>query len=154
METEVVALILSSSISIISVISAAATAIYQQYNQRKTKIMEMYFEAQLKTYTDFYTLIVGVDSSPIDDNLDKIAAAAKAAEILSPQDVAKIINEFCKRYFKYKNEVENNGYATKETLTKFYDAIEAVEKAMREELMRHDTYKRKYLKKVLKDYRE
>jgi len=52
-----IAIIMSSIISIVSIISAVEIAVYQQRNQKESKAMEMYFIVQAKAYKEFYVAV-------------------------------------------------------------------------------------------------
>ena len=146
-----IALILSTAVSIVSIATATITTIYQQYNDRKTTAMEMYFEAQLNAYKEFYTMATTMDMAFVEgkERPDEAAfiAAAKTAEILSPPVVAEVINHFCSVYYDYIEESKRKGISEK-TKNEFKEALFMLTTYMREELMRHDGGNRKYLKYI------
>ncbi|MCI5752325.1 MAG: hypothetical protein MR038_07605 [Oscillospiraceae bacterium] len=147
------ALILSTSVSIITLITTSIVTIYQEYNQQKTTSMEMYFEAQLKAYMDFYQMTAELDFDLKEGEVRdarNLISAAKIAEMLSPQLVADCIEDFCAVYLDYIYETDNNGSASEKTIKEFKDSLFLINKLMRDELMRYDKPSRKYVKSIEK----
>ena len=151
METGVnFALILSSIISIISIISTVTTSIYQQYNQRMTQSMEMYFEAKLEAYTKFFQLSHKLDlnNNPTDFALNEVIVAAKMASILSPLPIAEIIDDFSFLLLLSNCDDAPDTINLQDAKKDAYKALNAAENAMRIELMRYDLPNKKHLKKL------
>lgn len=148
-----IALILSTAVSIVSIVATAVTTICQQHNARKTTAMEMYFEAQLNAYKEFYAIATTMDMELLggveQPNEAAFIAAAKTAEILSPPVVADVIDHFCDVYSEYADEISKNDVSPK-IQKEFKDALFMLTAYMRAELMRHEKSNRKYLKGIMK----
>lgn len=151
MDSEVnFALILSSIISIISVVTAAATSIYQQYNQRMTKSMGMYFEAKLKAYAEFHRLSqkLDINTKPTDSEINEVIAAAKIATILSPLPIAEIIEDFSFFLLLVNCDDAPDCINMQNAKKDYYTALNAAQNAMREELLQYDLPNKKHIKKL------
>ena len=145
------AIILSSGVSMCAIFGT----IYQSKSQHNEKSMELYFEAQLKAYTEFYNIASDLerDLKPKESrDVRKLIAAAKNAELLSPYHVAVIIDNFCAVYLDYLYE-SDIGEVSEEMHDDFKTSLELVTMYLREELLKYDskrTIKEKRLRKKLK----
>ena len=126
-------------------LTALHGTIYTAKNQNKTKSMELYFEAQLKAYTDLFRIISEMDKDPSKNetrDLRKLVMYAKSAEILSPYNLAKVIDNFCSWYIDYLLEMDI-GELSEETYSSWKKSLSLMSNMMREELLRHGNIKRK-----------
>lgn len=150
-----IALILSTAVSAVAIISALITSVYQAYCQKKTQAMGMYFEAQLKAYTDFFVAAADLERDLKENekrDIRELIKFAKIAETVSPDIVAKCINDFCAVYADYlvETDISSDNQATEELAKEFKESLFIATTFMRAELMRYDNKKREYEKKFLK----
>lgn len=144
-----IAIMMSTAVSIVSIISATIISIYQQRNQRETKSMEMYFEKKFKAYTDFFQLSRKLDfNNPTDFEINEVVTAAKIASILSPLPIAEIINKFSFLLLLSNCYDAPDAINLDDARKDAYTALNAAEDAMRMELMQYDLLNKKHLKKL------
>lgn len=85
-------------------------------NQNQTKVMELYFEAKLKAYSELLRIAAEMDKDlkkHEDRDLRELITYAKNAEILSPRNLAKAIDDFCSWYIDYLEEMDKGELSEK-----------------------------------------
>lgn len=145
-------LILSTIVSL----CALFVSLYQTNNQRRIKITELYFEAQLKAYTEFYNLIISLEYDLEQDeirDIRPILKASKSAALISTHDIAMEISNFCSIYMDYIREMDC-GKLTENTRWLFENSLNNISILFREEMFRHDTMKRNISKKYKKYFKK
>lgn len=119
--------------------------LYTAKNQNKTKSMELYFEAQLKAYSNLLRIVSELDKDlkkNEDRDLRELVMSAKSAEILSPHNLAKVIDHFCSWHIDYLVEMDR-GELSEETYSEWKRSLCLMSNMMREELLRYGKFKRK-----------
>lgn len=142
------ALILSALVSISATICSTVTAIQQRTYNYREKTMGMYFEKQLNAYTELLDAAAELerDMEPTEiKDLRRLIAAAKKAEMLSPDHVAAMIDDFCSFLIDFI-EKEDSAKITPADEKEFKEELHLLMHYLREELMRFDP-QYKYSKK-------
>lgn len=143
------ALVLSSLVSICVAICTAIVSIRQSKNQYREKSMSLFFDTQLKAYTQLYKAAAELqrDLKPKETrDIRSLIWAAKNAEIISPYHVAEIIDDFCAVYSDYLYK-DDEGNATEKDIKEFQDSLKLMTIYIREELLRFDFQNKKPNKK-------
>lgn len=148
-----IAIIMSSIISIVSIISAVEIAVYQQRNQKESKAMEMYFTVQAKAYKEFYVAVSNYNDDTNEELYIRLIEASKFAEIVSPKLLADAFDcySLCITY-EHEKAIGNG------TIDADYEyiknkkeyALSIIRISIRNELTRYDSFSRKYLKRIKK----
>lgn len=150
------ALLLSSFVSICVAVCTAIVSIHQSKNQYKEKSMSLFFESQLRAYTELYKAAAELqrDLKPKETrDIRSLIIAAKNAEIISTAPVASIIDKFCAIFTDFLIKEDNNE-TSENDMKDFQDSLKTMTIYIREELLRFDSQnkrakmKRKKLQKL------
>ena len=147
------AIVLSSIVSFVAVIITGIVSIIVSKNQvkhqYKEKSMSLFFEAQLKAYTELYKAAAELerDLKPKETrDIRALIIAAKNAEIVSTEPVAAMIDNFCGTFADFL-EKEDSGDFSEEDIKDFKNSLKMMTIYIREELLRFDYYEKKTAKK-------
>lgn len=146
-------LILSTIVAIISVIVNAIVAIKQATSEKKLRSMDLYFNAQYEAYSALYEAAAELefDLKPKEKrDIRKLIAAAKKAEMLSPELVVEVIEHFCAIYIDYIDKEDNKEKISSETEQDFKDALFMLNTYLRAELRRFNKIENKQIRKIEK----
>ena len=140
-------LILSTLVSMLAIFGT----IYQTYSNKKTKLNELYFSAQLAAYQNLCRSIANLGVSCEQVYMREFIEASHSAMLVSTQRVAEVINHFCAVYCDYI-EAENRGEVPKELFSDFKDSKFMLMTLLQDEMMRFDSKYRKSDKYFKKHY--
>lgn len=135
------AIVLSSIVSLGAVMITGIVSIIVSNNQAKhqykEKSMSLFFEAQLKAYTELYKVAAELerDLKPYEKrDIRALIIAAKNAEIVSTEPVAAMIDNFCGTFTAFL-EKEDSGEFSEEDVKDFKDSLKLMTIYLRTELL-------------------
>lgn len=138
---EVLALILSTAVSIVAI---SVTA-YQTRIQERSKMINFYMTSQLEAYRNLFVAISDLekDLKPGEKrNFHKLISAVEQAKLLSTHRNADAIECFCAVYIDYIS-AEDSGTLTPKLIKEFRNEKFILETLLRDEICRYSTNKRK-----------
>lgn len=146
-------LILSTFVSVISIGVNVFVVVKQTSSERKIKSMDLYFSAQYKAYKELYEAAAELeaDLKPNETrDIRRLLSAAKNAEMLSPESVVEVIDNFCAVHTEYVDREDNGEQISPELQKEFKEALSVLGLCLREELRRFNEKESKILKEIEK----
>ena len=140
-------LILSTLVSLLAVFGT----IYQTHSNKKIKLNELYFSAQLSAYQNLCKAIANLEGTSEQIYMREFIEASHSARLVSTQRVAEVINHFCAVYCDYIG-AEDKGEVPGELFAEFKDSKFMLMTLLQGEMMRFDSKRRKSDKYFKKHY--
>lgn len=144
LETETIAIICSSAVSIIAVLAN----LHQTKIQQTTSLSKLYYEKQVAAYHEFLEAAVEFDLYPTQQNYDHFLVAAQKAKMISSAETSETISKFGVFCEKRASGINKND---SEISSEFSEYRKNLEESLRKEIYYYrpkENLGRRFLKRL------